>query len=478
MNNLYPDHYRPKWHFSAPYGWINDPNGLVYSQGLWHLFYQHYPMDTVWGPMYWGHAISSDLIHWQHAPIALQPDSLGYMFSGSAIIDRENVSGLFASTSENNLMAFYTASLDLPDVKLHAIQSQCVAYSQDGGLHWEKYSGNPVIANPLISCFRDPKVLWHEASERWIMVITHGQSIGFYQSANLLDWQLTSEFGLQEGFHSQGPWECPDLFEIEADDGVKKWVLIVGIGDGCPQGGSGTQYFVGQFDGTVFHNDNSEQTALWLDYGRDYYATQTWFNAPQQRRIGISWMSNWRYARNTDTALFRGIMTAAKEYHLVKNGSNSYLLAQSFSPEMLNNLQFSELTHLSCLGKPLFFVRGTLKLAIGQTAAITLFGDDYLSITRQSETQFQFIVNRTYAGKDTVMQQEFPHQYPFIQTLPNKTEHQFELLLDHGASEFHFANGLISISQINFPSDITPRLIFSGGEWNKLESAVKIEDAR
>ncbi|HEY5715087.1 MAG TPA: glycoside hydrolase family 32 protein, partial [Psychromonas sp.] len=279
------DKYTPQLHFKAPFGWLNDPNGLMFANQQWHLFYQYYPMDNVWGPMHWGHAVSDNLVDWTHCPIALAPDEMGNMFSGSGIIDKDNCSGLFAGPSENNLVVFYTAS-KYDGLQDH--QSQCLAYSVDGGIRWTKYANNPVIANPDLPCYRDPKVIWIEEVKHWILLVTHGQSIGFYKSTNLTSWEMVSEFGEKDGLHSKGPWECPDLFPLTAEDGSYKWILVVGIGDGCAAPGSGTQYFVGEFDGEKFINDNTPETILYLDNGRDYYATQSWFNAPENKRIGIS----------------------------------------------------------------------------------------------------------------------------------------------------------------------------------------------
>lgn len=468
-NTALCEKYRPTRHFSAPYGWLNDPNGLVYCQGEWHLFYQHYPMDTVWGPMHWGHAVSNDLIHWQHAPIALQPDSLGYIFSGSAVVDKQNSSGFFEQKSDNNLIAFYTASLNLSQIKLNDIQSQCVAYSKDGGIHWQKYENNPVIKNPLLACYRDPKVFWHETSRHWIMVITHGQAIGIYRSKNLTDWHFCSEFGNSEGFHSQGPWECPDLFEVLDDNQCAKWVLIVGIGSGCPVSGSGTQYFIGGFDGQRFINDNESKMVNWLDYGRDYYATQTWSNAPDNRRVGISWLSNWQYARNTETQYFRNVMSAAKEYRLLKQ-ENRYFLAQSFAEEMYADISWVRIdNHTSTiLHQPLFLLKGKLRLEQNASASITLFDNTCSIRIARNNSLFSFEVYRGYHGTDEVMKNHFPHCYQFSETL-SSTENSFELLVDHGTLEFHFSNGKVSISQLNFPEKTAGYLYLSGLGWNEVE---------
>ncbi|WP_373820329.1 glycoside hydrolase family 32 protein [Glaesserella sp.] len=471
MSNLpYIEQYRPTLHFSPLFGWMNDPNGLVYSNGVWHLFYQHYPMDTVWGPMHWGHAVSTDLVTWQHLPVALAPDVLGYIFSGSAVIDQQNTSGLFKEKSCNNLVAFYTASLNLPQHKMIDIQSQCVAYSTDGGMHWQKYHDNPVVSNPFIGCFRDPKVIWHEASQHWIMVVTCGQSIGFYRSKNLIDWQKTSEFGQQDGFHSQGPWECPDLLEMPLTNGRTKWVLIVGIGSGCFEDSSGTQYFVGDFDGETFRNNAPSSEVKWLDIGRDYYATQTWFNAPNQRHVGISWFSNWQYARNTDTECFRSSMTAVKEFRLVQNENGDHL-HQTFASEMLQGVLLQKTDSvLNGLYANVFYLKGFVNFAEKQTACITLFDGELSIRLHKTDDVVIFELFRCYQGKDDVMRQKFPHHYQVNQAFSGEC-FDFELLVDHGLTEFHFGNGKVSISQLAFPAQTktTPQL---SGDWQTLEFAI------
>ena len=255
--NKFQEKFRPQVHFTPPKHWMNDPNGMVYYKGEYHLFYQHYPEKSVWGPMHWGHAISTDLVHWEHMPIAIYPDSLGYIFSGSAVADYNNTSGL--GTKENPpLVAFFTYH-DMKAEKegrFTEIESQAIAYSLDKGRTWTKYKGNPVVKNPGIRDFRDPKVIWHNDSKQWIMSIASGQVIKFYSSPNCLDWTYLSEFGEGRGEHG-GVWECPDLFPLQVSGSNEiKWVLIVNINPGGPAGGSATQYFVGDFNGKEFiwHN--------------------------------------------------------------------------------------------------------------------------------------------------------------------------------------------------------------------------------
>ena len=278
---VYNEQYRPQIHFSPKAHWINDPNGMVYYKGIYHLFFQYYPDGTVWGPMHWGHAISNDMVHWQEQPIALYPDSLGYIFSGSAVVDENNTSG-FGKDGKTPLVAIFTHH-DPEGEKAgsNTFQNQSLAYSLDDGKTWTKYAGNPVLKNPGITDFRDPKVMWYEPQKKWVMTLATKDHITFYSSPNLKDWTKESEFGKELGAHG-GVWECPDLFPLD-DNGKKVWVFIVNINPGGPNGGSATQYFIGDFDGKTF--TPSQTNTKWLDYGPDEYAGITWSQYRQQKNI-------------------------------------------------------------------------------------------------------------------------------------------------------------------------------------------------
>jgi fructan beta-fructosidase len=323
ISTYYGEQHRPQFHFSPEKGWMNDPNGLVYYGGTYHLFYQHYPDSTIWGPMHWGHAVSSDLVHWKHMPIALYPDSLGYIFSGSAVVDKDNTSG-FQQGNEKTLVAIYTYH-DMKKEKAGGIdrESQGIAYSNDKGNSWIKYSGNPVLKNKGEQDFRDPKVFWHEATRRWIMPLAVGDHLEIFSSANLKDWAPESEFGKNEGSHG-GVWECPDLFPLKTKDGMEKWILVQNISRGSVNGGSGVQYFIGQFDGKKFINDNKPSLILWLDYGADNYAGVTWFGTPDNRRIFIGWMSNWDdYATTVPASTWRSATTIARQLSLIETSEGT-----------------------------------------------------------------------------------------------------------------------------------------------------------
>lgn len=297
-DNLYRELHRPRFHFSPSTAWMNDPNGLVYYEGEYHLFYQHHPNDVVWGPMHWGHAVSADLFHWEHLPIALYPDELGAIWSGSVVVDTQNSSGLVPG---GGLVALYS----------YDNQTQGAAYSTDRGRTWQIYENNPILP-ALESDFRDPKVLWHEPSQKWVMVIAAKRVIKFFTSDDLLHWDFASDFA-DLNFYG-GVWEVPDLFPMTLD-GQEKWVLIVSINPGGPAGGSATRYYIGDFDGRMF-TDNYPHNLTWLDYGPDNYAGTTWSAAPDGRRLFIGWMNNWMYANEIPTSPWRGAATLVREFGL------------------------------------------------------------------------------------------------------------------------------------------------------------------
>lgn len=335
--------YRPNFHFTPKANWMNDPNGMFYLNGKYHLYFQYYPDGNVWGPMHWGHAISKDMITWQEQPIAIYPDDLGLIFSGSSVVDTNNTSG-FGKEGVVPIVAIYTYH-NMKGEKAGDLdfQTQAIAYSLDEGMTWVKYENNPVISNPGIKDFRDPKVIWNAASSKWILTLAAADKVLFYSSTNLKEWKLESEFGKDLGQHN-GMCECPDLFPIKiAGTDQTKWVLLVSINPAAPNGGSGTQYFVGDFDGSHFTVDSdfkvqlAEQNALWVDYGRDNYAGVTWSNIPEQdgRKLFIGWMSNWEYAREVPTEIWRSAMTIPRELRL-QNFKNSYVLTSAPVSELLS----------------------------------------------------------------------------------------------------------------------------------------------
>lgn len=311
--------YRPAYHFTPQYGWMNDPNGMVYKDGEYHLFYQYNPYGSMWGNMHWGHAVSKDLIRWEHLPVAIAPDELGTIFSGSAVVDKHNTAGF----GEGAIVAFYTSAGER--------QTQSMAYSLDNGRTFQKYSGNPILTADIPD-FRDPKVFWHEPTQKWIQILAAGQEMQLFSSTDLKAWSYESSFGEGEGAHG-GVWECPDLIELPVEGtSEKKWVLICNLNPGGPFGGSATQYFVGTYDGQQFVNE-SPGTTKWMDWGKDHYATVTWSNAPDERTIAIAWMSNWEYANQVPTTQFRSSNSVPRDLSLYRSEGELYLQSAP-SPEL------------------------------------------------------------------------------------------------------------------------------------------------
>lgn len=319
------DPRRPRYHFSAPAGWLNDPNGLIYLDGEYHLFYQHHPATTVWGPMHWGHAVSRDLLAWEDLPVALAPDEHGTIFSGSAVVDRANTAGFGAGA----LVAIFTHDQG-------GRQAQSLAHSADRGRTWTKYAGNPVLPPPPDTPdFRDPRVFWHDAgggAGHWVLLLAAGRSIWIYRSPDLKAWTKTDEVGGRGA--AGGVWECPDLVQLPVDGGPEtRWALMVSVQQGAPAGGSGLQYFVGDFDGERFAPAEAADLVRWADYGADFYAAQSWGEAPGGRRVWLAWMNNWAYARETPATTWRGAMTLPRELALAR-GPDGLQLVQRPAAEL------------------------------------------------------------------------------------------------------------------------------------------------
>lgn len=312
--------YRPQFHFTPPQHWMNDPNGMFYLNGVYHLYYQHNPFASIWGPMHWGHATSKDLIHWEHQPIALFPDSMGTIFSGSIVVDHNNTSG-FGKNGKAPVVAIFTQHNEAAERQGKIdFQTQGIAYSLDEGYTWTKFQGNPVLKNPGIKDFRDPKVTWHAPSKKWVMTLAVLDRIHFYASSNLTKWEKLSEFGQDAGAHG-GVWECPDLFPLTYG-GKEYWVLLVNLNPGGPNKGSATQYFIGEFDGKQFVSNSA--AIKWADYGPDEYAGVTFSNT-NEKRIFLGWMSNWNYANTVPTEKWRSACTIPRQLGLSKQHDEFYL---------------------------------------------------------------------------------------------------------------------------------------------------------
>ena len=303
--------YRPAYHHTPKYGWMNDPNGMFYKDGVWHLCFQYNPYGSQWENMTWGYSTSTDLVNWTQMPNVMEGDALGAIFSGSSVVDKNNTAGF----GKDAIVAFYTSAG-------HS-QMQSMAYSTDGGKTFTKYEHNPIIVSTARD-FRDPHVFWNAEAGFWNMILAAGQEMQIYSSANLKDWKYESSFGHEYGNHG-GVWECPDLMKMKVKGTDKeKWMLICNINPGGPFGGSATQYFIGQFDGHKFTCEDEPSETKWMDYGKDHYATVTFDNAPDGRRCAIAWMSNWQYANQVPTKQFRSANSIVRDLGLFEYKGETY----------------------------------------------------------------------------------------------------------------------------------------------------------
>ena len=303
--------HRPLYHHTPQYGWMNDPNGMFYKDGVWHLCYQYNPYGSQWENLSWGHSTSTDLINWKAEPTALEPDALGMMFSGCCVVDKNNTAGF----GKDAIVALYTTA--------GARQTQSLAYSTDGGKTFTKYADNPIITSNVPD-FRDPHVFWNEEAGFWNMILAAGQQMSIYSSKDLKEWKHESDFGAEYGNHG-GVWECPDLMKMNVKGTNKdKWMLICNINPGGPSGGSATQYFIGQFDGHKFTCEDEPSETKWMDYGKDHYATITFDNAPEGRHVGIAWMSNWQYANQVPTKQYRSANSIVRDFGLFEYKGETY----------------------------------------------------------------------------------------------------------------------------------------------------------
>lgn len=475
-SDLYMEIYRPQYHFSPPEKWMNDPNGMVYYAGEYHLFYQYYPDSTIWGPMHWGHAISTDLVHWQHLPIALYPDSLGYIFSGSAVVDFNNSSG-FGNPENPPIVAIFTHhNQKLEDLGQNNFQTQSLAFSLDKGRTWKKYDGNPVLPNPDLNDFRDPKVMWHLESGKWIMTLAAGDHVRFYSSIDLKEWIFESEFGENSGAHG-GVWECPDLFELPVEDleGTKKWVLLVSMNPGAPNGGSGTQYFVGSFDGHSFTNDNIKTN--WIDYGTDNYAGVTWANV-ETRRIFLGWMSNWAYAKKVPTHPWRSAMTVPRELTLVNQEGELLIRSKPIAElnQIMTPLISKKQLNLEKEGLTIEFPENELSVSVIEMNMFLENGAELIIEVSNTLNQKvivgynselgQLYIDRTQAGEDD-FHEAFASKIHVAEINRVEGNINLKLMLDKSSIEVFFAEGMYVMTDLVFPEQ----------EYNTLKLYMKSEKA-
>ena len=464
--------YRPLFHFTPKNNWMNDPNGMFYLNGKYHLYFQHYPDGNVWGPMHWGHAISEDLINFEEQPIALYPDEIGLIFSGSAVVDYNNTSG-FSKDGKVPVVAIYTYH-NMEGEKRGDIdfQTQGIAYSLDEGMTWTKYSENPVIKNPGIKDFRDPKVFWDNHNSKWIMSLAAGNKIMIYSSANLKEWKFESEFGEDNGDHG-GVWECPDLFPVKVKDSEEyKWALLVSINPSGPNGGSATQYFIGDFDGHEFTIDDRfskqlyENKAVWLDYGRDNYAGVTWSNISDTdgRKLFIGWMSNWDYARDVPTYKWRSTMTVPRELNLIKK-NNEYIL-KSIPVKELNDFKSKTIEKDSIEPEELSKVIETAEIDFNKLNLEFNFknlkenkyqiifnngnGDSLIiGLNNNSKTIY---LDRTKSGK-VDFSEKFAPNISKVKLSDMINDAKFQILLDKTSVELFVNDGEIVMTELFFPNN-------------------------
>lgn len=452
----YNEKYRPQFHFSPEHGWMNDPNGMVYLDGEYHLFYQYNPYGAMWGNMHWGHAVSTDLISWTYLPTVLTPDSLGAIFSGSAVIDVNNTAGF----GKNAMIAIYTSA--------GKVQAQSIAYSTDKGRTFTKYAKNPVLPNPGITDFRDPKVSWNEAANQWVMALATKQTVTFFGSPNLKDWTKLSEFGEGIGSHA-AVWECPDLFSLTYQ-GKTKWVLIVSLNPGGPNGGSATQYFIGDFDGKTFKPD-ALPYPLWLDYGRDNYAGVTFSNIPKTdgRQIFMGWMSNWDYANQVPTKDFRSANTTPRELTIVNNGN--HLILSSYPVKEMSSLKGKSLEKPNLLVDKEATITELLKDNDGsyeiemtiKPGNAEVFGFS-LNNSKNETLKFNFDNTTGFLSIDRKKSglTDFNDRFAMGMNAPliKKDAYRIRLLVDKASAELFINEGEITMTTLFFPTEPMNQLKF------------------
>ena len=419
------ERFRPVYHHTPLYGWMNDPNGMFYKDGVWHLYYQWNPYGSQWENMHWGHSTSTDLIHWEHQPMALEPDWLGSIFSGSCV------------TKGDEVVAFYTSA--------GHHQTQSMAVSRDGGRTFKKFSGNPVLTTSDVPDFRDPRPFWNEDIHAWNLILAAGQEMRIYSSKNLEDWKYESSFGKEYGNHG-GVWECPDLFKIN-----DKWVLLCNINPGGPFGGSATQYFVGQFDGHKFTCESMPKVTKWLDYGKDHYATVSFYNAPENRRVVLAWMSNWQYANQVPTKQYRSSNSIPRDLGLFTCREETYVSVRP-SKEMLA-------ARGAKLKKPTEACELVVDLK-GQTE-IVLSNSKGEQVVMTYDGQKQvFTMDRSQSG-DT----SFSEAFPCTTVAPTYgVVRQLRIFIDRCSIEVFDTDGKMAMTNLVFPSEPYSMLKVKGGK--------------
>lgn len=462
--------FRPVYHHTPVYGWMNDPNGMFYKDGVYHLYFQYNPYGAVWGNMHWGHSTSTDLMHWKFEGCAIVPDAWGAIFSGSCVVDHENTAGF----GKEAVVAFYTSAKSTP---WGDIQMQSMAYSLDNGKTFTKYEGNPILTSSEKD-FRDPKVFWYAPGKHWVMILAVGQHMEIYSSVNLKEWKKESEFGAMQGAHG-GVWECPDLVEIPVEGTrEKKWVLICNLNPGGPFGGSAAQYFVGSFDGKKFVNESPTQTK-WMDWGKDNYATVTWNNAPDGRCIALGWMSNWQYANNVPTRQYRSANTLARDLTLYREGQELYLKStpsvevkkacgKKVSIPSFKVSEKHEMVNLFEEKQGAYEVEIVIQNAGASKIAFCLLNDKGEKVSMYYDlNRKQFVMDRSESGKV-----DFSKDFPAVTVAPVNVDKELTLRLfvDRSSIEAFGEDGKFVMTNLVFPSQPYVKMCF---EADKNGYAVK-----
>ena len=434
------EQYRPVYHHTPAYGWMNDPNGMFYKDGVWNLYFQHNPYGSQWENMTWGHSTSTDLVHWKFQGDPVQPDALGTVFSGSAVVDKENTSGF----GKGAVIALYTSAGES--------QTQSMVYSTDNGKTFTKYEGNPVITSNVPD-FRDPHMFWNEDIKKWNMILAAGQHMEIYSSDNLKDWKLESSFGETYGNHG-GVWECPDLMKMKVRGTNKeKWMLICNINPGGPFGGSATQYFIGDFDGHKFTCESKPEVTKWMDYGKDHYATVTFDNAPEGRRVAIAWMSNWQYANQVPTLQYRSGNSIPRDLGLFEYKGETYCSVVP-SPEMTAARSKKATKSLSESCEMVVNLKGN--------ATITLSNDKGEKVVMlyyaKAET---FSMDRTKSGK-----MDFSNDFAATTKAPTYGKiSQLRIFIDKSSIEVFDAEGKMAMTNLVFPTKPYNKVTVKGGKY-------------
>lgn len=421
------EQYRPLYHHTPAYGWMNDPNGMFFKDGVWHLYFQHNPYGSQWENMTWGHSTSTDLIHWTFQGAPIQPDAWGAIFSGSSVVDKNNTAGF----GENAIVALYTSAGEN--------QTQSMAYSTDNGKTFTKYDGNPIITSNVPD-FRDPHMFWNEDIKKWNMILAAGQQMNIYSSDNLKDWKFESSFGAEYGSHG-GVWECPDLMKMKVRGTDKeKWMLVCNINPGCPFGGSATQYFVGDFDGHKFTCESKPEVTKWMDYGKDHYATVTFDNAPNGRHVALAWMSNWQYANQVPTMQYRSANSIPRDLGLFEYKGNTYCSVTP-SEEITAARSKKPSKSLSEACEMVVNLKGdatiTLSNSKGEKVVMTYKAKD--------ET---FSMDRTLSGKT-----DFSSDFAAITTAPVYGKmNKLRIFIDKSSIEVFDNDGKMAMTNLVFPT--------------------------